>query len=140
MAVLEEVTRGENCRRKKSQRGKQKKLGSPLAQGRDLPLINDSDNDNDDNDTCSICYFPLSMHGTDEEKHEVFGDDLQDSQGWLKIHNIYFFGLLQCDHKICLQLDILAVLTIHYFDITQSQSEERMVCLFYTVITTVRKV
>ena len=56
------------------------------------------------------------MHGTDEEKDEVFGDDMDDSQGWLKIYNIVF-DLLQCDDKIFLQ-EISAVLTIHYFDIT----------------------
>ena len=28
------------------------------------------------------------MHGTDEEEHEVLGDDMDDSNGWLKMYNI----------------------------------------------------
>ena len=28
------------------------------------------------------------MHGTEEEKREVFGDDMDDSNGWLKMYNI----------------------------------------------------
>ena len=40
------------------------------------------------------------MHATDEEKLEVFGDDVYDSQGWLKIYNIYFLTCCSVMTKI----------------------------------------
>lgn len=70
----EENRRGKKSRQAKLKKRKRKNWGPFLGQGLDLPLNNDSHNDNDDdNDTCSICYFPLSMHGKTKKNMKFLG-------------------------------------------------------------------